>query len=75
VRWKEVVCLWRVLGHEVPVEAVVAEVEGYRKRFTLVTSSTGLSGLQAVELFCARYRQEDGFRDLKPGRTPGLAVQ
>ena len=30
VRWKEVVCLWRVLGHDVPVKAVVAEVEGYR---------------------------------------------
>jgi hypothetical protein len=24
-----------------------------------------LSGLQVVELFCARFRQEDGFRDLK----------
>jgi hypothetical protein len=24
-----------------------------------------LTGLQVVELFCARYRQEDGFRDLK----------
>jgi DDE superfamily endonuclease len=65
LRWKEVVCLWRVLGHQVPVKAVVAEVEGYRKRFTLVTSATGLTGLQVVELFCARFRQEDGFRDLK----------
>ena len=65
VRWKEVVCLWRVLGHEVPVKAVVAAVEGYRKRFALVTSATNLTGLQVVELFCARFRQEDGFRDLK----------
>lgn len=65
VRWKEVVCLWRVLGHEVPVKAVVAEVEGYRKRFTLVSSALDLTGLQVLELFCARYRQEDGFRDLK----------
>jgi hypothetical protein len=65
VRWKEVICLWRVLGHDVPVKAVVAEVEGYRKRFTLVTSACELTGLQAVELFCARFRQEDGFRDLK----------
>jgi hypothetical protein len=65
VRWKEVVCLWRVLGHEVRVKAVVAEVEGYRKRFTLVTSALDLTGLQVVELFAARYRQEDGFRDLK----------
>jgi hypothetical protein len=54
-----------VLGHQTPVKAVVAEVEGYRKRFTLVTSATDLTGLQVVELFCARFRQEDGFRDLK----------
>jgi hypothetical protein len=27
VCWKEVVCLWRVLGHEVPVKAVLVEVE------------------------------------------------
>jgi hypothetical protein len=65
VRWKEVLCLWRVAGPDVPVKAVVAEVEGYRKRFTLVSSAVDLSGLQLLELFCARYRQEDGFRDLK----------
>jgi hypothetical protein len=65
VRWKEVVCLWRVLGHDVPVKAVVACVEGYKKRFTLVTSAVELTGLQMVELFAARFRQEDGFRDLK----------
>jgi DDE superfamily endonuclease len=65
VCWKEVVCLWRVLGHDVPVKVVVAQVEGYRKRFTLVTSALELTGLQMVELFAARFRQEDGFRDLK----------
>ncbi len=65
VRWKEVVCLWRVLGHDRPVTAVVAAVEGYRKRFTLVSSAGSLSGLQVVELFAARFRQEDGFRDAK----------
>jgi hypothetical protein len=65
VRFKEVVCLWRVLGPEVPVKAVVAEVDGYGKRFTPVTSALALTGLQVVELFCARFRQEDGFRDLK----------
>jgi hypothetical protein len=65
VRYKEVVCLWRVLGHDAPVKAVVAEVEGYKKRFTLVCSACELSGLQVVEIFCARFRQEDAFRDLK----------
>jgi hypothetical protein len=65
IRWKEVICLWRVLGHEVPVQAIVAEVEGYTKRFSLVSSAVELTGLQMVELFAARFRQEDGFRDLK----------
>jgi hypothetical protein len=65
VRWKEVVCRWRVAGHDVPVKAVVAKVEGYKKRFALVSSAVELTGLQMVELFCARFRQEDGFRDLK----------
>jgi hypothetical protein len=65
VRWKEVLCLWRVLGHEVVVKAVVASVEGYHQRFTLVSSATDLTGRHLVELFCARFRQEDGFRDLK----------
>jgi hypothetical protein len=65
VRWKEVVCLWRVLGWEAPVKAIIAHVEGYKKRFTLVTSAVELTGLQMVELFAARFRQEDGFRDLK----------
>jgi hypothetical protein len=65
VEHKEVLCLWRVLGHDVVVKAVVARVEGYRQRFTLVTSATDLGGLQMLELFCARSRQEDAFRDLK----------
>ena len=65
VRWKEVWCLWRVLGHDVVVKAVVAEVEGFRKRFCLVSSATDLTGLQIVTIFAARFRQEDGFRDLK----------
>lgn len=65
VRYKEVLCLWRVMGHDVTVKAVVAQVEGYKERFTLVCSATELTGLQIVELFCARFRQEDAFRDLK----------
>ncbi|MBV8432123.1 MAG: hypothetical protein JO244_13225 [Solirubrobacterales bacterium] len=63
--WKEVVCLGRVSGHDVPVKAAVAQVEGAKTRFTRVTSATELTGLQMVVLFAARFRQEDGFRDLK----------
>ena len=65
VHWKEVVGRWWVSGPDVPVKAVVARVEGYKKRFTMVASATELTGLQMVELFAARFRQEDGFRDLK----------
>jgi DDE superfamily endonuclease len=65
IRWKEIICCWRVLGSDVAVKAVVAEVEGYKERFTLVSTALELTGLQVVELFCARFRQEDGFRDLK----------
>jgi hypothetical protein len=65
VRWKERLCLWHVMGHDVVVKVVVAKVEGYGERFSLVTSATDLTGLQVVELFAARFRQEDGFRDLK----------
>src|SRR5262249_7351959 len=43
VRWKEVVCRWRVLGHPTKVKAVVAQVEGYMKRFTLVCSARDLT--------------------------------
>ena len=65
VRYKEMTCLWRPCGAEVQVKAVVAKVEGYKKRFTLVSSATALTGLQLLEVFCGRFRQEDGFRDLK----------
>jgi Transposase DDE domain len=65
VRYKEVLCQWRPLGHDVLVRAVVAQVEGYDKRFTLVSSALSLTALQIIEVFCARFRQEDGFRDLK----------
>ena len=65
VRWKEQVCLWWVAGAEVPVKVVVAEVEGYRQRFHLVSSATELTGVEMVEGFAGRFHQEDVFRDLK----------
>ena len=56
VRWKEIICLWGVLGHNVKVKAVVAEVEGYRKRFTLVSTARELTGLQ-IEIGRASCRE------------------
>ena len=65
VRYKEVLCCWRALGHDVVVKAVVAWVAGYKEMFTLLSTAVGLTGLQVVEIFAARSRQEDGIRDLK----------
>jgi hypothetical protein len=65
VQYKEMLCQWHVLGNDVVVKVVFAWVEGYSKPFTLVSSGTDLTGLQIVEMFCGRFRQEDGFRDLK----------
>ena len=42
---------WWVAGAEVPVKVVVAEVEGYRQRFHLVSSATELTGVEMVEGF------------------------
>jgi DDE superfamily endonuclease len=65
VRWKEVLCCWRALGHDALVKAVVAEVEGYKERFTLLSTAAELTGLQVVVIFCGRSREEDGIRELK----------
>lgn len=65
VRWKEVLCCWRALGHDVVVKAVLARVQGYSELFTLLCTATEMTGLQVVEIFAARSRQEDGIRDLK----------
>ncbi len=43
---------------------VGSEVEGYRQRFHLVSSATELTGVEMVEGFAGRFRQEDLFRDL-----------
>ena len=51
VRWKEVVCLWHVVGPEVPAKAVVAYVEGYKKRFTLVSSALARVSYLAADVF------------------------
>jgi hypothetical protein len=65
VQWKEVLCCWHPLGPDVVVKVVLAKVQGYKELFTLLCTATELTGLQVVEIFCARSRQEDGIRDLK----------
>ena len=65
MRWTSRRCLWHPAGPTHLVNVVIAQVEGYTKRWYLVTSSERLTGLEVVEVFAARFRQEDAFRDLK----------
>jgi hypothetical protein len=65
VRFRELACWWAVSGPTEPVRVVAAEVEGYAEPWFLVTTSPTLTALAVVEVFAARFRQEDGFRDHK----------
>lgn len=65
VRYKERACRWSVTGPAEPVRVFVFAVEGYAEAWFLVTTSATLTAAQVVEVFAARFRQEDGFRDHK----------
>ena len=76
VRWKEAVCLWKVSGADVKVKAVVAEVEGYRKRFTLVSSRPGVKRLAPGGIVLCALPARRWFPGSQAavglGRVPGL---
>lgn len=65
VRWIARRCLWPMAGWAHPVTVVIAEVAGFSKPWRLVTSSDRLTGVEVLEVYAARSRQEDAFRDLK----------
>jgi hypothetical protein len=64
-KYKRLVCHWAVSGPEIPVQAVVFQVVGYKAPWFLVTSALDLTAAQVVEAYAARFRQEDAFRDHK----------
>lgn len=64
-RYKRLRCRWAVSGPQVPVHVFVFEMAGYAKPWFLVTTALDLSAAQVVEVWAARFRQEDGFRDHK----------
>jgi hypothetical protein len=64
-RYKQLRCRWAVSGPQIPVHVYVVEMAGYREPWFLVTSALELSAAQVVEVWTARFRQEDGFRDHK----------
>jgi hypothetical protein len=65
IRYKQVHCQWHPAGAEARVHAFAFDIEGYNKPWYLVTSDLGLSAEQVVELYAARFVQEDAHRDLK----------
>jgi hypothetical protein len=64
-RYKQLRCCWAVSGPQIPVHVYVVEMAGYREPWFLVTSALELSAAQVVEVWTARFRQEDGCRDQK----------
>jgi hypothetical protein len=64
-RYKQLQCRWAVSGPDIPVHVFVIEVHGYQEPWFLVTTALDLSAAHVVEVFAARFRQEDGFRDHK----------
>jgi hypothetical protein len=47
------------------VHVFVIQMAGYQQPWSLVTTALDRSAAQAVEVFTARFRQEDAFRDHK----------
>jgi DDE superfamily endonuclease len=64
-RYKQLRCRWAVSGPQIPVHVLVVEMAGYKTPWFLVTSALELSAAQVVEVFTARFRQEDAIRDHK----------
>jgi len=65
IRYKQVLCQWAVSGWQHLVHAFVFEVEGYQEPWYVISTALDLSAEEVVEIFAARYRQENGFRDQK----------
>ena len=65
IRYQRLACHWAVTGPTERVHVFVFEVEGYDEPWYIVSTALALSAEQVVEVFAARYRQEDGFRDHK----------
>jgi len=64
-RYKQLRCRWAVSGPHLPVHVFVVAMEGYEEPWFLVTTALDLSAAQVVEVFTARFRQEDAIRDHK----------
>jgi hypothetical protein len=64
-QYKQLRCRWAVSGPQIPVHVFVVAMAGYKEPWFLVTTALNLMATQVVEVFAARFRQEDAFRDHK----------
>lgn len=64
-KYKQMRCYWSVSGAEEAMNVFAFRVDGYQEPWYIVTSALELTAGQVVEVFAARFRQEDGFRDHK----------
>ena len=65
IRYKQIFCQWHPGGSQARVHAYAFQIEGYKKPWNLVTSDLGLKAEEVLELYAARFTQEDAHRDLK----------
>lgn len=72
MRYKKVLCQWHPAGAKARVHGFAFQIEGYQKPWYLVTSDLRLTAPEVVELYAARFTQEDAHRDLK--QHVGLGV-
>jgi DDE superfamily endonuclease len=64
-KYKQMCCYWSVSGPEEMVNVFVFQVDGYQEPWYIVSSALELTAAEVAEVFAARFRQEDGFRDHK----------
>jgi hypothetical protein len=64
-QYKQMCCYWSVSGPVEMVNVFVFQVDGYKEPWYIVSSALELTPEEVVEVFAARFRQEDGFRDHK----------
>jgi hypothetical protein len=65
IRYKNVLCQWHPAGAEARLHAFAFRIDGYQRPWHLVTSDLELEAQEVVELYAARFAQEDAHRDLK----------
>jgi hypothetical protein len=65
IHYKKLLCQWHPAGARARMHAFSFRIDGYERPWHLVTSDLDLQAQEVVELYAARFTQEDAHRDLK----------